>query len=1001
VSRKIFGVSCAVISLTLAACQTPSFEEKPIDLATLEVKYASAAAPPAAKSIEDLINHLKLFSEASTQDDWFTQDACNGESYYEAYVPTTKTPRTKDPSGYNNLSWRWRKSAHIALSNGDFDSAMNYIRVATNLYPHDWVMGRSRTMVTEAAYSVVVGDVSTANRTYHRALSLSRGWKQYNRVEYERFKTWFTGTRPPVKGLLAFANGDYRTAELLFRQSRFLNTSLGAIEPHVLEYFLVLSLAYQGRLSEAESVARTFYMLFPADEPAKFSWHVDALSFIFLRQGRYDHAEQILQGMVNIFEETCAPMEYFIVHRLYIRLAEALVSQGRWNEALSFYQKVLSDLEGNDIDVIQNLIRSSPTYGIALIQSGRYGEGRRALIDALANARQTSGKDSPNATEIEALIAFTDTLTKISDRKFDQFQSALIRHIEAAGRYTNSAEKITAEEQRSKTLVKSYFDLLGTRSLTPKRLAASFRIAQHGQEGRVRSAMAAGAIRTSIQDPGLRELVQKQQAILNRLDEIARILSAMTSGNDQIDLSIGELYQEISVLEAARPQIFEEINRQYPAFADLLSSNPLSPGQTLNLLKTHEAAILFRVFDGYTMVWIAGSTGRSVVSFRIDVSEDELTRLVNGILNSVDPTGIHYLTDIPDFDLDGAYKLYNILFKPMEDHLAGITELLVVPDGPLRRLPFSMLVPSDPDIPRTESIPFSRYKQVDWLVKQYAITNLPALDLLHSIRGIDRQLAGKPFIGFGDPYFAKDQQQESEQDYTTRGIPIQLAVRSVPDLKHRNSAKIDVLPRLPDTANEVRSIARSLNANVETSVFTGLDASEEQVKQAKLDNYRVIAFATHGLAIGDLDGLNQPALALSNPKLTGESNDGLLTMSEILGLQMNADWIVLSACNTASSDGAGAEALSGLGRAFFFAGTETVLATGWPVETTSAAALTTTAFGYYGAGTGLDQAESLRRAKMDLITGPGRIKESKLKSFSYAHPMFWAPYELYGASSFQ
>ena len=983
----------------MAACQTPSFEEKPIDLATLEVKYASAAAPPAARSIEDLINHLKLFSEASTQDDWITLDACNGESYYEAYVPTTKTPETKSIAGYNFMSARWRESAHIALSNGDFDSAMKYIRAATSVYPDNWLMNRSRTMVTEAAFSVVVGDVSTANRTYQRALIDSRRWRQRNSVEYEKYKTWFTGTREPVKGLLAFANGDYRTAELLFRQSRY--NTMGAIESHVLEYFFVLSLAYQGRLSEAESVARIFYMLFPDDEPAKFSWHVDALSFVFMRQGRYDHAEQILQGMVNIFEETCAPMEYFIVHRLYIRLAEVMVSQGRWNEALSLYQKVLSELEGNNSDLIQHLIRSSPTYGIALIQNGRYEDGRRALIKALANARQSSGKNSPNTTEIEALVALTDTLTKISDRNFDQFQSALIRHIEAAGRYTNSAEKIAAEEQRSTTLVKSYFDLLGTRSLTPQRLAASFRIAQHGQGGRVRSALAAGAIRTSIQDPGLRELVRKQQAILNRLDEITRILSAMTSGNHQMGLSIGELYKEISVLEAARPQIFEEINRQYPAFADLLSSNPLSPWQTQSLLKTNEAAILFRVFDAYTMVWITSSTGRGVVSFRIDVSEDELTRLVNGILKSADPTGIRYLADIPDFDLDGAYKLYNILFKPLEDHFEGITELLVVPDGPLRRLPFSMLVTSDPDIPGTESIPFSRYKQVDWLVKQYAITNLPALDLLRSIRGIDRQLAGKPFIGFGDPYFAKDQQQESEQGNTTRGIPIQLAVRSVPDLKHRNSAKIGVLPRLPETADEVRSMARSLNANVETSVFTGLDASEEQVKQAKLDTYRVIAFATHGLAIGDLDGLNQPALALSNPELTGESNDGLLTMLEILGLQMNADWIVLSACNTASSDGAGAEALSGLGRAFFFAGTETVLATGWPVETTSAAALTTTTFGYYGAGTGLDQAESLRRAKMDLITGPGRIMESNLKSFSYAHPMFWAPYELYGASSFQ
>jgi CHAT domain-containing protein len=84
---------------------------------------------------------------------------------------------------------------------------------------------------------------------------------------------------------------------------------------------------------------------------------------------------------------------------------------------------------------------------------------------------------------------------------------------------------------------------------------------------------------------------------------------------------------------------------------------------------------------------------------------------------------------------------------------------------------------------------------------------------------------------------------------------------------------------------------------------------------------RVLAFATHGIAPGELPGMDQPALVLSNPALTGDTdNDGFLTMEEVLGLKLNADWVVLSACNTASADGRGSEAVSGLGRAFFYAG---------------------------------------------------------------------------------
>ena len=76
-------------------------------------------------------------------------------------------------------------------------------------------------------------------------------------------------------------------------------------------------------------------------------------------------------------------------------------------------------------------------------------------------------------------------------------------------------------------------------------------------------------------------------------------------------------------------------------------------------------------------------------------------------------------------------------------------------------------------------------------------------------------------------------------------------------------------------------------------------------------------FATHGLAPGELNGLTQPALALSAPDIAGVKGDGLLTMEEIFALKLNADWVVLSACNTGAATGAGAEAASGLGQRLF------------------------------------------------------------------------------------
>ena len=127
-----------------------------------------------------------------------------------------------------------------------------------------------------------------------------------------------------------------------------------------------------------------------------------------------------------------------------------------------------------------------------------------------------------------------------------------------------------------------------------------------------------------------------------------------------------------------------------------------------------------------------------------------------------------------------------------------------------------------------------------------------------------------------------------------------------------------------------------------------------------------------------------------NPAITGEKEDGLLTLAEILGLKLRADWVVLSACNTASADGQASEAVSGLGRAFFFAGAKALLVSHWPVETVSAKLLTTELFKRQSSDAKLSRAQALREASLAVM------QQSAGKSYSYAHPMFWAPFVVFG-----
>src|SRR5581483_8468734 len=143
-------------------------------------------------------------------------------------------------------------------------------------------------------------------------------------------------------------------------------------------------------------------------------------------------------------------------------------------------------------------------------------------------------------------------------------------------------------------------------------------------------------------------------------------------------------------------------------------------------------------------------------------------------------------------------------------------------------------------------------------------------------------------------------------------------------------------------------------------------------------------------------GLQQPALALTAPEVAGVPGDGLLTMDKILALKLDADWVVLSACNTGAGAGRGAEAASGLGRAFFYAGTRAILVTNWSVHSASARELVTDLFRRQAADPKLTRAEALRQAMMAMLDGGGFADDSGKMLFTYGHPLFWAPYTIIG-----
>jgi CHAT domain-containing protein len=205
------------------------------------------------------------------------------------------------------------------------------------------------------------------------------------------------------------------------------------------------------------------------------------------------------------------------------------------------------------------------------------------------------------------------------------------------------------------------------------------------------------------------------------------------------------------------------------------------------------------------------------------------------------------------------------------------------------------------------------------------------------------------------------------------------------------TALSEALSPLPGTRQEVLQIAKSLGPE-QADLRLGRDASESAVKAASLDAFRIVYFATHGLVAGEVEALSkvgaEPALALSLPSVASDVDDGLLTASEVAQLVLNAEWAVLSACNTAASDSHAAEALSGLARAFIYAGAKSLVVSHWDVSDAATARLMSDVFAINSRDRGLSHGEVLQRAMLNMLGSAQNDEE--------AHPRMWAPFIVVG-----
>jgi CHAT domain-containing protein len=558
--------------------------------------------------------------------------------------------------------------------------------------------------------------------------------------------------------------------------------------------------------------------------------------------------------------------------------------------------------------------------------------------------------------------------------------------------------------QQLQDIVEAYITLLAnTKSAKGDIAADTFSLADSIRGRSVQQALAASGARASINDPALAELVRKEQdlgkQVTAQLGLLNNLLALPSAERDE--KRVKAINASIEKLRSDRDKARAEINKRFPSYADLVDPKPPSVDQIRATLVDGEALLSFYFGRDASFVWAVPKTG-AVAFAEVKATAGDIESKVRKLREALEPEAAT-ISEIPPFDLKLGHELYSLLLKPVEAGWKQSKSLIVVTNGALGLLPLSLLPTAPAQIDPNDNPLFASYRAVPWLARTHAVTMVPSSAALRTLRQLPPgKLARGELIAFGDPVFSAEQAAEAAAPQviadvgavTTRGMPLKR--RSSPKLEGVDSAELAMLPRLPDTADELKSIALALQADPSKVLKLGKDANEDTVKTTDLSGFKVLAFATHGLVPGELNGLTQPALALTAPSVAGVGGDGLLTMEEILQLKLDADWVVLSACNTGAGEGAGAEAASGLGRAFFYAGTRAILVTNWSVHSLSARELVADLFKRQADDPKLTRGEALRQAMVALMDGPGYVDADGKPEFTYAHPLFWAPYSIIG-----
>jgi CHAT domain-containing protein len=472
-------------------------------------------------------------------------------------------------------------------------------------------------------------------------------------------------------------------------------------------------------------------------------------------------------------------------------------------------------------------------------------------------------------------------------------------------------------------------------------------------------------------------LLKEEEKVSTRISRLHRALAAPELAKDQEK----QLLTTLAEQEQAWQTLRVKMAVANPKYAELTSPHVTSVQQVQAVLDKETLLLEYSLGEEKSILWVITQDGMQAYELP---AEEAITRQIEQYLPTL-RTPLYGKEEI-ERHIELSRELYRALLQPAARQLQGKSKLIIVPDGNLYYLPFETLLTDNGGSIDEKSKELPALQSVPYLVKDYTVTYAPSASVLVMLeKNRDKRQREKaspqaPLLAFGDPL------------YEAAPVPRTVALNVRGAYEERGGG----FQRLVYSATEVEKIAGVYGITLPSdAVNLEENATERRLREMDLTRYRILHFATHAIVGDEVKWITQPALVLS---LTGtdDTYDGFLQMSEIFNLRLDADLVVLSACDTGRGKLRRGEGIIGLTRAFMYAGTPSVVASLWKVNDQSTSLFME--FFYHNLKEGQSKADALRHAKEQLMQARA-WSDTVGEEQSFAAPYFWAPFILIGSGN--